>query len=158
MPGTFLLERRQRVPRRIDEVFEFFSDARNLGAITPDHLRFQILTPLPITMGEGTLVEYRLSLFGLPFRWKTRIESWEPGRRFVDVQLEGPYRLWRHVHEFVEVEGGTLVRDEVTYQLPLGPLGLLAHALFVRRQVAAIFDHRQRRIAELLAPRSAAVR
>jgi ligand-binding SRPBCC domain-containing protein len=153
MPGTFRLSREQLVPRAIAEVFEFFSDAGNLEAITPGFLRFQILSPLPITMREGAVIDYRLSLLGVPFRWKTRIESWEPGRRFVDVQLKGPYRLWRHAHEFVPVDGGTLVRDEVIYQLPAGVVGIVAHAVLVRRQLAAIFDHRQRRIAELLAPR-----
>lgn len=152
MPGTFHLRREQLVPRRIDEVFAFFSDAYNLELITPAFLRFRVLTPPPLAMGEGAVIDYRLSLLGVPFRWRTGIESWEPGRRFVDVQLRGPYRLWRHAHDFLPVEGGTLVRDEVTYRLPLGPLGRVAHALLVRRQLRAIFDHRQRRIAELLAP------
>lgn len=147
---TYVLEREQVVPRPVEEVFGFFSDARNLEAITPGSLRFRILTPTPIAMGEGAIIDYRLSLVGIPFRWRTRIESWAPGRRFVDVQERGPYRLWRHAHDFVPVEGGTLVRDAVTYALPLGPLGRLAHALVVRRQLDAIFEHRRHRISELL--------
>jgi len=152
MSRIFTLEREQVVRRPLPEVFGFFSDARNLEALTPDSLRFRILTPLPIDLREGALIDYRLSLFGVPFRWRTRIDSWEPGRRFVDVQLRGPYRLWRHTHEFLPVKEGTLVRDAVEYQLPLGPLGYLAHALLVRRQLEAVFDHRRRRIAALLDP------
>lgn len=148
--SAHVLQREQVIPRPVEEVFAFFSDAGNLEAITPGSLRFRILTPIPIAMSEGAIIDYRLSLLGIPFRWKTRIESWEPGRRFVDVQLRGPYRLWRHTHEFVPVEGGTLVRDSVSYELPFGPLGRFAHALMVRRQLDAIFDHRQRRIEELL--------
>ena len=141
------LERSQLVPRAADEVFAFFADAHNLEAITPPFLRFRIETPEPITMRPGARIDYRLQLFGLPFRWRTRIEAWEPGTRFVDVQERGPYRLWRHTHRFVPVPGGTVVLDTVEYALPLGPLGALAHLAFVRRSVERIFDHRRRVIA-----------
>jgi hypothetical protein len=143
-----LLERTQVVPRPRGEVFAFFADAHNLEAITPQFLRFSVVTPAPIAMARGTLIDYRLSLWGVGFRWRTRIEEWEPGRRFVDLQLSGPYRLWRHTHTFEDVPGGTLVSDRVEYQLPLGPLGTLAHALFVGRALARIFDHRRAQIAE----------
>jgi ligand-binding SRPBCC domain-containing protein len=149
---THVLERRQLVRRPRPEVFAFFGDARNLEAITPDFLRFRIATAEPIAMATGTLIEYRLSLYGVPFGWQTRIEAWEPDRRFVDVQLRGPYRRWRHAHEFLEVPEGTLMLDRVEYALPLGPLGSLAHALLVRRALDAIFDHRRERIAALLPP------
>ena len=100
------------------------------------------------------LIEYRLKLHGLLVAWLTRIEEWEPGVRFVDMQLAGPYRLWHHTHEFApDGAGGTLMRDTVRYALPLGPLGVLAHRLFVARDLAAIFDHRTRRVAELLTRR-----
>jgi len=131
-------------------VFAFFADARNLEAITPASMRFRILTPLPIEMRAGALIDYRLRLRGIPVRWRTRIEEWVPDRRFVDVQLSGPYRSWRHTHQFEDAEGGTRMRDTVEYELPLGPLGDLAHALFVRREVEGIFDHRNRVIGSLL--------
>lgn len=137
-----ILERTQFLPRPREEVFAFFEDAKNLEAITPPFLRFRVTTPAPIAMHEGTLIEYRLSLFGVPFGWKTRIDEYEPGVRFVDRQLEGPYRLWRHTHTFEDVAGGTRMTDRVEYELPLGPLGNIAHALFVKRTVAKIFDHR----------------
>jgi ligand-binding SRPBCC domain-containing protein len=142
-----VLERSQFVPRPRGEVFAFFADAHNLEAITPAFLRFRILTPAPIAMRPGALIDYRLSLSGVPFRWWTRIEAFEPEARFVDVQLAGPYRRWHHTHTFEDAPGGTLVKDRVEYALPLGPLGDLAHALFVRRRLATIFDHRARAIA-----------
>jgi ligand-binding SRPBCC domain-containing protein len=147
-----LLVREQLVPRPRPEVFAFFSDARNLEAITPAFLRFRIATPGGIAMAAGTVIDYRLSLFGIPFGWRSLIEAWEPLERFVDVQVRGPYRSWRHLHEFSDAPGGTLVRDRVEYELPAGPLGAAAHALFVRRSLARIFDHRARAISGLLAP------
>lgn len=143
------LERRQRIPRSPDETFEFFADAMNLEAITPPWLGFQVTTPKPIDMGVGTLIEYRLRLRGLPIRWRTRIEVWQPGRRFVDVQLKGPYRLWHHTHTFESDGDGTLMRDLVRYALPLGPLGA-AGRLLVRRDLDRIFDFRREEVARRL--------
>jgi ligand-binding SRPBCC domain-containing protein len=149
-----VLERTILVPRPRAEVWAFFADPHNLGAITPDFLRFRVDTPGPIPTAAGTLIDYRLSLGGIPFRWRTRIEDVVPGRSFVDVQLRGPYRLWRHLHAFEDAPGGTRVRDRVEYELPLGPLGALAHAALVRRTLRRIFDHRAERVAALLAPRA----
>lgn len=147
---THILESRQTVPRPRREVFAFFSDAANLERITPSFLSFRIETPLPIDMRAGALIDYRLRLYGVPVRWRTRIETWEPDRSFTDVQLSGPYRSWVHRHEFEDVPDGTLVRDRVEYALPLGPLGALANALFVRRSVEAIFEHRRRAIEAVM--------
>jgi len=146
---SHVLERTQFIPRPRGELFAFFADAHNLELITPPTLHFRILTPGPIELRAGARIDYRLSLLGVPFRWRTLIEACEPGRRFVDVQLEGPYRRWRHTHAFEDVPGGTLMHDRVEYQLPLGPLGAVAHALLVRRQLRAIFDHRRAVIAAL---------
>ncbi len=142
-----VLERTQLVPAPRDQVFAFFADAHNLESITPGFLRFQVVTPRPIRMAVGALIDYRLSLYGVGFRWRTRIDAWEPGVAFVDVQLAGPYRVWRHTHRFEDAPGGTRVSDRVEYALPLGPLGDVAHALFVRRSLARIFDHRRETIA-----------
>ena len=142
--SVHVLRREQRLPGAPGDVFPFFADALNLEAITPPWLAFRVVTPKPIDMRAGTLLEYRLSLHGLPVRWRTRIAVWDPPRRFVDTQLTGPYKLWHHTHDFEpDGEGGTLMRDTVRYALPLGPLGTLAHALLVRRDLAAIFDYRQ---------------
>src|SRR5438874_1135995 len=95
---TYLIEREQWLSRPIEEVFAFFGDATNLEAITPEWLRFSVITPSPVVMTTGSLIEYRLRWRCLPLRWTTIIEAWEPPHRFVDTQLEGPYRLWHHTH------------------------------------------------------------
>lgn len=146
-PGAWILSRRQFLPRSPGEVFAFFADAANLEAITPPFLRFRILTPLPIEMREGTLLEYELRLFGAPFRWLTRIDAFEPDRRFVDRQLRGPYRRWVHLHEFRAVAGGTEVRDRVDYEVGFEPLGRIAQSIFVRRALERIFDFRAAELA-----------
>jgi ligand-binding SRPBCC domain-containing protein len=142
-----VLERQQVLPADRERVFAFFSDALNLEAITPPWLGFRVLTPGPIEMGPGTLIEYRLRLHGLRVDWLTEVEIWEPGRRFVDTQVRGPYRLWRHTHFFEDHPDGTLVSDSVSYEIPLGPLGELAHVLFVRRDLERIFDFRREAVA-----------
>jgi ligand-binding SRPBCC domain-containing protein len=147
-----VLTREQRLPEPPEETFELFGDARNLEDITPPWLGFRVVTPEPITMAPGTLIAYRLRLHGAPIRWLTRIEVWEPGRRFVDVQVSGPYALWHHLHEFApDGEGGTVMRDTVRYALPFGPFGALAHAVFVRRDVEAIFDFRREAVRSRIA-------
>ena len=144
------LERAQVLPHPVKEVFPFFADALNLERITPPLLRFEVVTPGPIEMRLGALIEYRLRLHGLKVDWLTRIEEWEPGVRFVDMQLAGPYRLWHHTHMFEERDGGTLMRDVVRYALPAWPFGELALPL-VRRDLARIFDFRRDGVSALLA-------
>jgi len=146
--SVYTLERWQEVPRPLDEVFAFFADAGNLEAITPPLLRFRVLTPQPITMGSGTIITYRLHLYGIPLRWRTVIADWSPGGRFIDVQVRGPYRSWRHLHEFQATPQGTRIHDYVTYRLPFGRLGALFGLPLVRRSLRTIFDYRQRVIAE----------
>ena len=147
MFGHYTLTREQRLPGSPDEVFPFFGDARNLERITPPWLNFHVVTPM-LEMRQGTLIEYRLKLHGLPIRWLTQIEAWAPGERFVDVQLRGPYALWHHTHEFEPAgDGHTLMRDTVRYALPLGPLGSLAHKLFVKRDLERIFLFRSSVVA-----------
>ena len=139
-----ILEREQRVPLPPEDVFPFFEDAYNLEDITPPFLGFRVVTARPIDMRAGALIEYRLKLHGVPVRWKTQIESFDPPHTFTDVQLSGPYKLWHHTHVFEpDGRGGTIMRDRVLYELPFGPLGEVAHALFVRRDLRRIFDFRQ---------------
>jgi len=148
-----VLRREQRLPGAPDDVFPFFADAHNLEAITPPFLGFRVVTPRPLELRPGALIEYRLRLHGLPIAWLTRIEDWEPGVRFTDAQLAGPYRLWHHTHEFApDGDGGTVMRDTVRYALPYWPLGEVAHPL-VARDLAAIFDFRATAVARALTPR-----
>ena len=122
-------------------MFRFFADAANLEVITPPDLHFHILTPPPIDMRPSALIRYRLRLMGFGFGWLTRISQWDPPNGFVDEQLEGPYRTWVHSHRFTDVPGGTLMEDEVTWSLPLFPLGEIA-APIVGSQVRRIFAYR----------------
>jgi ligand-binding SRPBCC domain-containing protein len=135
--------------RPVDEVFAFFSDARNLERITPPWVSFRILTPGEIPMRAGALIDYRIRVHGVPLRWQSEITAWDPGRRFVDEQRRGPYRLWIHEHRFSENNGGTLVTDIVTYAVPGGPL---VNKLFVANDVAKIFEYRKRRLEEIFSP------
>ncbi len=143
------------LPRSRDEVFPFFADARNLSEITPPWVQFQVLTPAPIVMQPGALIDYRIRVHGLPIRWRTEITEWNPPHRFVDVQLRGPYTLWHHTHMFEEKNGGTLCIDKVTYR-PRG--GAIINRLFVRKDVQRIFAYRRKRLLELFPARINEVR
>jgi ligand-binding SRPBCC domain-containing protein len=151
MPRTYELVREQLIPRPLDEVFPFFADAGNLQRITPPWLHFKILTPLPLDIRTGSLLDYQISLFGVPMKWRTRIEEFTPQVRFVDRQLRGPYRLWHHTHEFTAVAGGTQMRDTVRYEMPFGPLGTVTHALMVKHMLKRIFDYRNETIVQQFA-------
>lgn len=145
-PGEFTLTCELRVPYSREEVFDFFADAHELERITPPWLHFHVLTPRPIEMSAGVLIDYRLRLHGIPIRWKTEISAWEPPNRFVDHQLKGTYRYWHHEHTFEEIEGGTLVKDCVHYGVPGG---WLIHKLFVEKDLIKIFSFRQHAMWEI---------
>lgn len=145
----------QFVPADLDRTWSFFSDPANLGRITPPSLGFEMYSQ-PEPTHEGQLIEYIVRpIAGIPMRWQTRIEHVEPGRAFTDVQLRGPYRRWVHRHTFTAVDGGTRIDDQIEYELPLGPLGNLAHAVAVRNQLRAIFGYRERAVAAIFEPASA---
>lgn len=128
-----------RLARPVDRVFPFFADAGNLDELTPPWLHFHMVTPEPIEMREGTVIEYRLRLHGIPLRWRTRINLWNPPHEFIDEQIAGPYRLWIHRHTFERRDGGTIAIDRIRYA-PLG--GALMNLLFVRRDIRRIFAFR----------------
>jgi ligand-binding SRPBCC domain-containing protein len=146
----YTLERAQVAPVPLEEAFAFFADPHNLEAITPPWLRFRIVTAPP-QLGEGSLLHYRLRLFGLRIRWLTKIVTWRPPRTFTDVQLHGPYPLWEHTHRLTPVEGGTEIYDHVRYALPFEPLAGIARPFTVERWLTAIFEFRSERIREALA-------
>ena len=148
-----VLERSQRIDLPAEQAFEFFADAHNLERITPPWLHFRVLTPAPIAMGEGALIRYRLRLHGLPVGWLTRIAAWDPPHGFVDEQLHGPYRLWRHRHTFERDGTGTLARDRVDYELRgSDAMQDAMQSLLVRRDLERIFGYRGDRLAELYPP------
>lgn len=145
---TRVLERSLWLPLPLDQVFPFFGTASNLNDLTPPWVHFQILTPEPIVMAVGTRIEYRLRLHGVPIRWETEITVWEPPHRFVDVQLRGPYRRWEHEHRFSPKEGGTLVEDHVTYQVPGGWFEPILVRWLVAPDLERLFAYRRTRVLE----------
>ncbi len=149
VPGLYTLKRTQTVQCPIEEVFAYFQRPENLEEITPPDLGFVILTPSPIRMGEGVLIDYTIRSFGVNLRWTTLITEYNPPHRFVDVQIRGPYSYWYHTHVFEPVESGTRVLDEVRYMLPFGPLGRMIHSFVVHRKLDRIFDYRRETIGRI---------
>ena len=151
MADVYRLTTWQWLPLPRDRVFAFFSDAFNLERITPDLLRFRVQTPAPIEMSAGAVIDYRLSLRGLPMRWRSEITEWEPPARFVDTQRRGPYREWHHTHTFEERDGGTFVTDAVRYRL-IGPAFMTraVNKLLVAPDVRRIFAFRHEALERAL--------
>jgi ligand-binding SRPBCC domain-containing protein len=150
------LRRTQTVRRPLGEVFSFFQNPENLSLITPENLGFKILTPRPVRMKEGAVIDYTISLGGIPVRWTSLISEFDPPRHFVDIQLRGPYLFWHHKHTFTAIAEGTVINDDVLYALPFGIAGEITHYLAVRRKLEAIFQLRSRVIANLFAERVSA--
>ena len=148
--ATHQLRRDLWVPQPLNQTFDFFSRAENLEQITPPWLRFRIVTPLPINMTAGATIEYALKVRGVPLHWLTEIQIWDPPYAFVDVQTKGPYKRWRHTHQFRPDSGGTAILDVVEYELPLGILGDVVHRVQVARDLEKIFDYRTQRVKDLL--------
>lgn len=140
----------QFVPEPPEQLFAFFKEARNLEKITPSSLNFHIEKMSTPEIKQGTIIDYRLRIRGVPAAWKTEIDEWQPPFKFVDNQLKGPYRLWHHTHEFRPFCGGTLMVDKVRYRLPLGFLGWVVASLPVRKEVEGIFAFRRRFIADFV--------
>ena len=147
----YVFEARAWLPRPRAEVFAFFADPRNLALITPPEFHFH-LDPVVSAMTAGTVLDFRMAWHGLPMRWRALIREFDPPYRFVDAQVRGPMARWEHRHMFVEDNGGTRVEDRLTYQLPFGPLGDLARALYARRKLESVWDYRTRKLGELLGP------
>jgi ligand-binding SRPBCC domain-containing protein len=146
---TRTLTTEQWLPRPVAEVFDFFSDAHNLDVLTPPWLRFRILTPRPIVLLQGSILDYRLRWRGIPLAWRTEISAWQSPYRFLDRQVRGPYRLWLHEHTFEDRDGGTLMRDRVDYAVPGWLLAPLLARLIVARDVERIFAYRRWKMREL---------
>lgn len=145
--NTFTLSTEQLIEKPRDDVFTYFSDAHNLAEITPPWLKFVVLTPRPIEMQVGTLIDYRLKLRGIPVKWQSEITGWNPPHEFVDEQRRGPYRTWIHTHTFTETDEGTIVGDHIEYAV-MG--GQLVNNLFVRPDIEKIFEYRSQKLSELL--------
>ena len=143
----------QDLPAPRADVFPFFADPANLEALTPPWLGFEVLTPPPLPRGEGALFEYRVRVRGLSLRWRTLIETFVPGEKFVDRQIAGPYALWHHTHRFEDLpDGGTRMTDQVRYRVGWGIIGRVIAALWVRRDIARIFEYRAQVLAKKFSP------
>ena len=141
-PKVYTFKKEQFVPSDLDTVFEFFSRPENLEKITPSSMGFNIITPTPIDMKEGAIIDYTVKIMGVPMRWRTMITSYKKNEYFVDEQLKGPYSYWHHKHTFKEVEGGVLIIDEITYALPIQAFRLIVHPVLIKPQLNQIFNFR----------------
>jgi ligand-binding SRPBCC domain-containing protein len=151
MSKIYKLRREQLVKTDVDTAWNFISSPKNLEALTPDNLSFEIITDLPEKMYDGLLIEFRV---GIPLlgkqTWLTEIKNIRNGHSFVDEQRMGPYKLWHHYHEVQAENEGVRFIDRVHYTLPLGPLGTIAHALYVRKTLRQVFDYREKMLHRLL--------
>ena len=144
--ADFILQSSIVLPCDREQVFEFFADAESLNLLTPPWVHFSILTPAPIVMARGTLIDHRIRIRGVPVHWRSEITEWDPPHRFTDTQVRGPYRRWVHHHIFEETPEGTLAIDEVTYRVPGGSI---VNRLYVAGELARIFDYRKNRLREV---------
>lgn len=145
-----IFERTTTIAAPLARVFDFFAQPESLAKITPPATRFRIVAGPGRRLREGDRIEYALRVFGLPFRWASRIDGWRENGSFSDVQERGPYKSWRHTHTFREVAGGVEVHDRVEYELPFGIAGRLAAGWLVRRELEKIFDYRGRAVTSAL--------
>ena len=149
-PMIATLHREQIIPADLDAVWSFFATPRNLDALSPPNMKFQIVSSLPERMYQGQLIEYRVGILpGIWLRWLTEIRHVREGESFVDEQRVGPYKLWYHEHRFEPVEGGVKMTDRVTYSVGYGPIGWAMHKIWIRRKLKAIFDYRRQAIGEI---------
>lgn len=153
--NRYVLKRQQLIPAKIEDVFSFFEQPHNLERITPNDVHFKIITPRPIKMHVGTVLDYTIRLWGFPVRWTTLIASYDPPHQFSDVAIRSPYSFWHHTHTFVADGQSTVMNDEVHYALPFGLIGKTVHGLLVRRQLDSIFNYRAKLISGIFSQISA---
>ena len=147
---TFQLIKTQVINSPMDDVFDFFSKPENLKTITPAKLSFNILTPTPIVMEKGTVIDYTIRLFLIPIHWRTLITKYNPPYEFVDEQIKGPYNFWHHTHKFKKVDGGVEISDKVIYSIPMGIIGSVLYFIWIKRDLEKIFLHRKEVIENIL--------
>ena len=141
---------KQNLTSNIENVFKKNSKPINLAKITPKRLGFRIITPLPIEMKSGTIIDYYIKIFSFPIRWRTIITNYEYPSQFIDQQLKGPYSFWHHTHTFEKTENGTLIKDQIRYVVPFGFLGRILNYLWIKRDLKNIFNYRKNKIKQLI--------
>lgn len=146
----YRLEREQHLPISLTEAWTFFSKPENLEKITPKDLHFRILNKSGEAIHAGQMISYHVApVAGIKMFWLTEITHVKDKNYFVDEQRTGPYQLWHHAHYFEETSNGIVMKDIVHYALPLGILGRLAHAIFVRQRLQHIFNFRMKILDQL---------
>ena len=146
----YTFKKEQRISKSIIDVFDFFSKPENLSVITPNKMDFKILTPSPIEMKEGTLIDYTVKIMSFPIRWRTLITKYDPPNMFIDQQLKGPYSMWHHTHLFEKInDNETLIKDVILYAVPFSFIGSITHSLYIKRDLENIFDYRSQEIKRI---------
>ena len=146
----YTFKKEQKISKSIIDVFDFFSKPENLSVITPNKMDFRILTPSPIEMKEGTLIDYTVKIMSFPIRWRTLITKYDPPNTFIDQQLKGPYSMWHHTHLFEKInDNETLIKDIILYAVPFSFIGSITHSLYIKRDLENIFDYRSQEIKRI---------
>ena len=146
----YTFKKEQKISKSIIDVFDFFSKPENLSVITPNKMDFKILTPSPIEMKEGTLIDYTVKIMSFPIRWRTLITKYDPPNMFIDQQLKGPYSMWHHTHLFEKTnDNETLIKDVILYAVPFSFIGSITHSLYIKRDLENIFDYRSQEIKRI---------
>ena len=140
---VYKIKTKQVIKKPLSEVFGFFSRPENLSLITPPRLSFNILTPKPIDMKQGSIIDYTIKIFMFPIHWRTLITTYEHPYKFVDEQIKGPYTFWHHTHTFNETDSGVEIIDKVSYSIPFGILGRVLHSIWIKNDLKNIFEHRK---------------
>lgn len=147
---TYQYKAEQFLPIDLEQAWNFFSNPKNLSTLTPKEMEFTVLTELPAAIYKNMIIDYIVKpLFAIPLKWQTEITEVDYLKYFTDVQNKGPFKLWRHKHEFFEVENGVLMKDTVDYQMPFGILGTLAHSILVEKRIEGIFTYRKKVLEDL---------
>tara|TARA_Y100001970_G_C13808702_1_gene638856 strand:- start:81 stop:539 length:459 start_codon:yes stop_codon:yes gene_type:complete len=145
----YSLHFKQTINRPIEEVFDFFSKPENLSRITPKKLNFKILTPTPIKMMKGQIIDYTIRLIGFQIHWRTLITDYNPPYSFIDQQIKGPYTIWHHKHTFKKIANGVEIYDNITYSIPFGIIGRILHYVWIQKDLENIFRYRKKVINEI---------
>ena len=140
----------QIIPTDLETCWDFFSSPKNIKKITPNYMGFEVLLEIPEKMYAGLMIEYEVKpLLGIPMKWITEITHVDELKFFVDEQRKGPYKIWHHEHHFKQVENGIEMTDIVSYEIPFGILGKIAHPLVVKKKLTEIFDYRFQKVEEI---------
>jgi ligand-binding SRPBCC domain-containing protein len=146
----FIYKTEQILPVQLSKAWEFFSSPNNLALLTPKEMDFKVLTKLDNHIYDHMIIDYTVKpLFHIPLHWRTEILDVQEMIKFTDIQLVGPFKLWKHVHQFVELEDGVLVKDCVHYKLPFGVIGQFLHSLFIKKRIEDIFSYRMKVLEQL---------